>query len=102
MLESDGVLICGEKYLEPLSALSVCFSDASQTLRSECDVTPERLKQTLSTRIHKHLCSGSNGERMCRCVRLRNRVRKGGDGQSFRSDFVLSREVGYGEPQERV
>ncbi|KAK9540691.1 hypothetical protein VZT92_003128 [Zoarces viviparus] len=35
--------------------------DASQTLRSECDVTPELLKQTFSTRKHKHLLSGSNG-----------------------------------------
>uniref|UniRef100_A0A671TUZ0 IQ domain-containing protein E n=1 Tax=Sparus aurata TaxID=8175 RepID=A0A671TUZ0_SPAAU len=35
--------------------------DASQTLRSECDVTPELLKQTLSMRRHKHLHSGSNG-----------------------------------------
>nr|XP_046226830.1 IQ domain-containing protein E [Scatophagus argus] len=35
--------------------------DASQTLRSECDVTPELLKQTLSMRKHKHLHSGSNG-----------------------------------------
>ncbi|XP_075947680.1 IQ domain-containing protein E isoform X1 [Anarhichas minor] len=34
--------------------------DASQTLRSECDVTPELLKQTFSTRKHKHLLSGSN------------------------------------------
>ncbi|XP_044046585.1 IQ domain-containing protein E isoform X2 [Siniperca chuatsi] len=35
--------------------------DVSQTQRSECDVTPELLKQTLSTRKHKHLHSGSNG-----------------------------------------
>ncbi|KAG8014619.1 IQ domain-containing protein E [Nibea albiflora] len=35
--------------------------DASQTLRSECDVTPELLKQTLSMRKHKHLHSGTNG-----------------------------------------
>ncbi|TKS68526.1 IQ domain-containing protein E [Collichthys lucidus] len=35
--------------------------DASQALRSECDVTPELLKQTLSMRKHKHLHSGSNG-----------------------------------------
>uniref|UniRef100_A0AAQ4Q0E8 IQ motif containing E n=1 Tax=Gasterosteus aculeatus aculeatus TaxID=481459 RepID=A0AAQ4Q0E8_GASAC len=35
--------------------------DASQTLRSEFDVTSELLKQTLSTRQHKHLHSGSNG-----------------------------------------
>uniref|UniRef100_A0A8C2W8G2 IQ domain-containing protein E n=2 Tax=Cyclopterus lumpus TaxID=8103 RepID=A0A8C2W8G2_CYCLU len=35
--------------------------DVSQTLRSEYDVTPELLKQTLSTRKHKHLHSGSNG-----------------------------------------
>lgn len=35
--------------------------DASQTLRSECDVTPELLKQTLSMKKHKHLHSGSNG-----------------------------------------
>ncbi|XP_054460638.1 IQ domain-containing protein E isoform X2 [Anoplopoma fimbria] len=35
--------------------------DLSQTLRSECDVTPELLKQTLSTRKHKHPHSGSNG-----------------------------------------
>ncbi|XP_042341894.1 IQ domain-containing protein E [Plectropomus leopardus] len=35
--------------------------DVSQTLRSECDVTPELLKQTLSMRKHKHLLSGSNG-----------------------------------------
>ncbi|XP_059192512.1 IQ domain-containing protein E [Centropristis striata] len=35
--------------------------DVSQTLRSECDVTPELLKQTLSMRKHKHLHSGSNG-----------------------------------------
>ncbi|XP_070683993.1 IQ domain-containing protein E [Pempheris klunzingeri] len=35
--------------------------DASQTLRSECDVTPELLKQTLSMRRHKHLHSGTNG-----------------------------------------
>ncbi|XP_074485831.1 IQ domain-containing protein E isoform X1 [Sebastes fasciatus] len=34
--------------------------DLSQTLRSECDVTPELLRQTLSMRKHKHL-SGSNG-----------------------------------------
>ncbi|XP_073319912.1 IQ domain-containing protein E [Pagrus major] len=34
---------------------------ASQTLRSECDVTPELLKQTLSMRRHKHLHSSSNG-----------------------------------------
>lgn len=74
MLEWDGVLICVEKYLEPLS---VCFSDASQTLRSECDVTPELLKQTLSMRKHKHLHSGCNGERMCRCVRMRSSVETG-------------------------
>ncbi|XP_035515204.1 IQ domain-containing protein E isoform X1 [Morone saxatilis] len=35
--------------------------DASQTLRSEYDVTPELLKQTLSMKKHKHLNSGSNG-----------------------------------------
>ncbi|XP_035491984.2 IQ domain-containing protein E isoform X2 [Scophthalmus maximus] len=35
--------------------------DLSQTLRSVCDVTPELLKQTLSTRKHKHLHSASNG-----------------------------------------
>ncbi|XP_070845910.1 IQ domain-containing protein E isoform X1 [Chaetodon trifascialis] len=35
--------------------------DASQTLRSERDVTPELLKQSLSVRKHKHLHSGSNG-----------------------------------------
>ncbi|GAA6221643.1 IQ domain-containing protein E [Lates japonicus] len=35
--------------------------DLSQTLRSECDVTPELLKQTLSMRKHKHLHSASNG-----------------------------------------
>ncbi|XP_040891091.1 IQ domain-containing protein E isoform X2 [Toxotes jaculatrix] len=35
--------------------------DLSQTLRSECDVTPELLKQTLSLRKHKHLHSASNG-----------------------------------------
>lgn len=46
-------------------SLPASFADASQTLRSECDVTPELLKQTLSMRKHKHLHSGSNGERMC-------------------------------------
>ncbi|KAM7394571.1 hypothetical protein PAMP_021362 [Pampus punctatissimus] len=35
--------------------------DLSQMLRSECDVTPELLKQTLTTRKHKHLHSASNG-----------------------------------------
>ncbi|CAJ1054025.1 IQ domain-containing protein E isoform X2 [Xyrichtys novacula] len=35
--------------------------DVSQTLRSECDVTPELLKQTLSLRKHKHLNSAFNG-----------------------------------------
>ncbi|XP_022594020.1 IQ domain-containing protein E [Seriola dumerili] len=35
--------------------------DLSQMLRSECDVTPEFLKQTLSMRKHKHLHSASNG-----------------------------------------
>ncbi|KAL6111000.1 iqce [Pungitius sinensis] len=35
--------------------------DVSQTIRSEFDVTPELLKQTLSTRKHKLLHSGSNG-----------------------------------------
>ncbi|XP_038568819.1 IQ domain-containing protein E [Micropterus salmoides] len=35
--------------------------DVSQTLRSESDVTPELLQQTLSTRKHKLLHSGSNG-----------------------------------------
>ncbi|XP_056266014.1 IQ domain-containing protein E isoform X3 [Pseudoliparis swirei] len=35
--------------------------DVSQTLRSECDVTPELLRQTLSARKHRHLHSGSNG-----------------------------------------
>uniref|UniRef100_UPI0037E73EA9 IQ domain-containing protein E n=1 Tax=Semicossyphus pulcher TaxID=241346 RepID=UPI0037E73EA9 len=35
--------------------------DASQTLRSEFDVTPELLKQTLCMKKHKHLQSGSNG-----------------------------------------
>ncbi|KAA8595262.1 hypothetical protein FQN60_012397 [Etheostoma spectabile] len=35
--------------------------DVSQTLRSECDVTPELLKQTFSKRKHKLLHSGSNG-----------------------------------------
>ncbi|XP_030591822.1 IQ domain-containing protein E isoform X2 [Archocentrus centrarchus] len=33
----------------------------SQTLRSECDDTPELLRQTLSTRKSKHLQSASNG-----------------------------------------
>ncbi|XP_037327835.2 IQ domain-containing protein E isoform X2 [Pungitius pungitius] len=35
--------------------------DVSQTMRSEFDVTPELLKQTLRTRKHKLLLSGSNG-----------------------------------------
>nr|XP_019958639.1 PREDICTED: IQ domain-containing protein E [Paralichthys olivaceus]XP_019958640.1 PREDICTED: IQ domain-containing protein E [Paralichthys olivaceus] len=35
--------------------------DLSPTLRSMCDVTPELLKQTLSSRKHKHLHSASNG-----------------------------------------
>nr|XP_004569073.2 IQ domain-containing protein E [Maylandia zebra] len=35
--------------------------DVSQTLRSECDATPELLMQTLSTRKSKHLHSASNG-----------------------------------------
>ncbi|XP_035769555.1 IQ domain-containing protein E [Neolamprologus brichardi] len=35
--------------------------DVSQTLRSECDATPELLMQTLSTRKSKHLRSASNG-----------------------------------------
>ncbi|KAM7419650.1 hypothetical protein PAMA_016645 [Pampus argenteus] len=35
--------------------------DLSQMLRSECDVTPELLKQTLTARKHKHLHSASNG-----------------------------------------
>ncbi|KAI3353400.1 hypothetical protein L3Q82_019938, partial [Scortum barcoo] len=43
------------------SALLSNGHDVSQTLRSECDVTPELLKQTLSMRKHKHLLSGSNG-----------------------------------------
>lgn len=59
-----------------LSLNTQLFLDASQTLRSECDVTPELLKQTLSMRKHKHLHSGSNGETMCRCVRMRNEVRE--------------------------
>uniref|UniRef100_A0A4W6FDJ0 IQ motif containing E n=1 Tax=Lates calcarifer TaxID=8187 RepID=A0A4W6FDJ0_LATCA len=40
---------------------SSSFPDLSQTLRSECDVMPELLKQTLSMRKHKHLHSASNG-----------------------------------------
>lgn len=43
-----------------LTSLSNGF-DVSQTLRSECDVTPEFLKQTLSMKKHKHLLSGPNG-----------------------------------------
>uniref|UniRef100_A0A669DJW4 IQ domain-containing protein E n=1 Tax=Oreochromis niloticus TaxID=8128 RepID=A0A669DJW4_ORENI len=35
--------------------------DVSQTLRLECDATPELLMQTLSTRKSKHLHSASNG-----------------------------------------
>lgn len=35
--------------------------DVSQTLRLECDATPEFLMQTLSTRKSKHLHSASNG-----------------------------------------
>ncbi|XP_071765465.2 IQ domain-containing protein E [Centroberyx gerrardi] len=35
--------------------------DLSQTLRSECDVAPEFLKQTLTMRKHKQLHSASNG-----------------------------------------
>ncbi|XP_008301468.1 IQ domain-containing protein E [Stegastes partitus] len=35
--------------------------DASQTLRSDCDVTSELLKQTLSMKKYKHLHSASNG-----------------------------------------
>ncbi|KAM9856785.1 IQ domain-containing protein E [Aulostomus maculatus] len=35
--------------------------DLSQMLRSECNVTPELLKQTLTSRKHKHLHSASNG-----------------------------------------
>lgn len=46
---------------------SSSFPDLSQTLRSECDVMPELLKQTLSMRKHKHLHSASNGERLCKC-----------------------------------
>ncbi|XP_026158478.1 IQ domain-containing protein E isoform X2 [Mastacembelus armatus] len=35
--------------------------DLSHTLRSECDITPEILKQTLGMRKHKHPLSASNG-----------------------------------------
>ncbi|XP_069023565.1 IQ domain-containing protein E isoform X1 [Embiotoca jacksoni] len=35
--------------------------DLSQTLISDCDMTPELLKQTLSIRKHKHLHAASNG-----------------------------------------
>ncbi|XP_022064628.2 IQ domain-containing protein E [Acanthochromis polyacanthus] len=35
--------------------------DVSQTLRSECDVSSELLKQTLSMKKYKHLQSASNG-----------------------------------------
>ncbi|XP_034544369.1 IQ domain-containing protein E isoform X2 [Notolabrus celidotus] len=50
----------GESVSARLTSLSNGH-DMSQTLRSECDVTPELLKQTLSTRKHKHLNSAFNG-----------------------------------------
>lgn len=42
-------------------------------LRSDYNVTPELLKQALIMRKHKHLQSGSNGERMCRCVTVKTK-----------------------------
>lgn len=42
----------------------------SQTLRSEFDITPELLRQTLGMRKHKHPHSVSNGETMCGCVNV--------------------------------
>ncbi|XP_041640378.1 IQ domain-containing protein E isoform X2 [Cheilinus undulatus] len=50
----------GESVSAHLASLSNGH-DVSQTLRSEFEVTPELLKQTISTRKHKHLNSGSNG-----------------------------------------
>ncbi|XP_026214848.1 IQ domain-containing protein E isoform X2 [Anabas testudineus] len=44
-----------------LTSLSNGHHDLSQMLRSECDMTPELLKQTSSVRKHKHLHSTSNG-----------------------------------------
>ncbi|XP_034717825.1 IQ domain-containing protein E isoform X2 [Etheostoma cragini] len=54
----------GDTPTESGSARLTCLSnghDVSQTLRSECDVTQELLKQTFSKRKHKPLHSGSNG-----------------------------------------
>ncbi|XP_035001477.2 IQ domain-containing protein E [Hippoglossus stenolepis] len=48
---------CGSALLTSLSN----GHDLSPTLRSVCDVTPELLKQTLSSRKHKHLHSASIG-----------------------------------------
>ncbi|TNN43650.1 IQ domain-containing protein E [Liparis tanakae] len=50
-----------EELVSPASFGWLHDTNASQTLRSECDVTPELLRQTLSARKHRHLHSGSNG-----------------------------------------
>ncbi|XP_040000712.1 IQ domain-containing protein E isoform X2 [Xiphias gladius] len=63
--------------------------DLSQMLRSECDVTPELLKHTLSMRKHKHLHPASNGERMCRC--------DSGEGFSFGTGDYREKEDMYDE-----
>ncbi|KAM4584526.1 IQ domain-containing protein E isoform 2-T2 [Odontesthes bonariensis] len=51
---------CGETGSARLTSLSNGH-DVPQTLRSECDVSPQALKQTLSMRKHNHLRSASNG-----------------------------------------
>lgn len=49
-----------------ISWTCLCFSDMSQTLRSEFDITPELLRQTLGMRKS----TVSNGETMCGCVNM--------------------------------
>lgn len=62
----------------------------SQTLRTECDVTPELLKQTLGTRRHKNLNSTLNGETMCGLVRRRRKVETGRvEGEILRSGLCM-------------
>lgn len=63
------LLLIDWSQLPGLFFLFPLLSALSQTVRSEFDSAPEFLKQSLTTRKHKHLHSASNGERMCRCVK---------------------------------
>ncbi len=74
IINSLWVEVTHMEYWFVLLNISLCssFPDASQTLRSECVVSSELLRQTLSTRKHKHLHSRPNGKRTCRRVRTRN------------------------------